>query len=84
MIERIKKIIKQGEGPKVEFKKAHYQVPVDVYETVCAFLNTDGGEIFLGINNDGVIEGVLPDAVEKMKSDFITTINTIFNIFRCS
>ena len=76
MIERIKKIIKQGEGPKVEFKKAYYQVPVDVYETVCAFLNTDGGEIFLGINNDGVIEGVLPDAVEKMKSDFITTINS--------
>ncbi len=75
MLERIKNLLNQKEKSDLEFKRATFQVPNDVYQTVCAFLNTDGGEILLGVNNDGVIEGVIESEVDKMKSDFITTLN---------
>ncbi|MDO5437966.1 MAG: hypothetical protein Q4F80_07205, partial [bacterium] len=41
-INKIKSLIKEGEGQKIEFKKAEFAFPKDAWETVCAFLNTDG------------------------------------------
>lgn len=42
-------LISGGESVTVEFKKTRSEVTKDVYETVCAFSNRDGGHIFLGI-----------------------------------
>jgi len=44
-IEEIDKIIAQGEGISIEFKKAKEKVPHSVYETVVSFANTRGGYI---------------------------------------
>jgi len=55
---RIRNIITQGEGLTVEFKRATMQLPNNLFETVCAFLNRSGGEILLGVLNDGTIEGI--------------------------
>ncbi|HBA84814.1 MAG TPA: AAA family ATPase [Verrucomicrobia bacterium] len=59
----------QGEGLHREFKEAGSQLPRNLFETVCAFLNTDGGTILLGVADDGTVTGVDPDAATQMKSD---------------
>ena len=52
-IDDIRKIIAQGEGTSVEFKKAKEKVPKSLYETVVSFANTRGGYILLGVDDDG-------------------------------
>ena len=39
------------------------------------FSNRDGGTILLGVKDSGEILGVAPDAVDRMKKDFVTSIN---------
>lgn len=46
----------EHEGIKIEYKREY----IDNFKyTVAAFANTDGGEIFFGIDNDGSICGIL-------------------------
>ena len=68
-------LIGQGESYMVEFKKSTSDITKDVYNSVCAFSNRDGGHIFLGINDNGQILGIQPDRIEQMKKDFITSVN---------
>lgn len=72
---KIRSIIEQGEGLRIEFKECRTALNRDVYETVCAFLNRHGGEILLGVNNSGKITGIDNDAIEQIKKDFVNTIN---------
>jgi len=44
--EALKQIIQQGEGIQVEFKKASFALPKNVFESVCALLNRLGGHLF--------------------------------------
>lgn len=43
------------EGKTTEFKREYVE---DIRYTVVAFANTDGGKIFIGINDDGSVQGV--------------------------
>ncbi|MBU4259850.1 MAG: ATP-binding protein, partial [Proteobacteria bacterium] len=43
--EQLRNIIKDGEGLTVEFKECRNQVNRDVYKSICAFLNRNGGHI---------------------------------------
>ena len=52
----LKKIAKNGESDTVEFKLSTGQLNRGV-ETLCAFLNSKGGTLFLGIKDDGEIVG---------------------------
>lgn len=52
------KLIEQGEGVSVEFKTAKHNLPNNLFETVCAFLNHNGGHILLGVKDDGTVEGI--------------------------
>lgn len=74
-------LIQNGESLTVEFKKSTNEITKDVYDTVCAFSNREGGHIFLGIRDDGTIEGVALDAVERMKKDFVTAVNNINKLY---
>jgi ATP-dependent DNA helicase RecG len=74
-IEAIKFFILKGENLTVEFKESKTQLNKDVYETVCAFSNRAGGDIFLGIKDNGEIVGVEDEAIESIKKDFVMTIN---------
>ena len=56
--ENIKNIILQGEGIDVEFKKSNTQLPGNIYDTICDFLNRRGGHILLGVDDDGTVLGV--------------------------
>lgn len=75
MLSKLKQIISNGESLTLEFKESKTKLNKDVYETVCAFSNRAGGDIFLGIKDDGKIVGVDEDAIESIKKDFVTTIN---------
>lgn len=69
------KLISNGESVTVEFKKSRIEVTKDVYETVCAFSNRNGGHIFLGVKDNGEILGIEADKVDKIKKEFVTSIN---------
>ncbi len=69
------KLIEDGENIRVEFKKSTTEITKDVYDTVCSFSNRDGGIILLGVKDNGEILGVAPDAIDRMKKDFVTSIN---------
>lgn len=43
------------EGKTTEFKREYVE---DIKYTAVAFANTDGGKIYIGINDDGSVQGV--------------------------
>ena len=63
------------EGVDLEFKKAGNALPNNLFETICAFLNMDGGLVVLGVADDGTVTGVAPEAVDRM----ITEISSLSN-----
>jgi len=73
--EQLHKIISQGEGTQVEFKKAEDGLPASFYETVVSFSNTNGGTILLGVLDSGKIVGIDHQKETKLKKDIITTLN---------
>ncbi|MBP7554309.1 MAG: putative DNA binding domain-containing protein [Spirochaetes bacterium] len=72
---KIKSIISQGEGLGIEFKECRSDINKSIYNTVCAFLNRSGGEILLGVKDNGEITGIDKNYIEQIKKDFITAIN---------
>lgn len=68
-------IINNGEGVTTEFKEANRNLPKSLFETVCAFLNRNGGHIFLGITDNGEIIGITEENIVKLKRDFINLCN---------
>ena len=75
MISNIRSIIQQGEGISVEFKECKNKINRDLYETVCAFLNRNGGEILLGVKDDGEVVGIEEASIIQIKKDFVTSMN---------
>lgn len=47
-------LIKQGEGKNLEFKVSYAK---DIPEEICAFANTDGGILLIGVTDNGIIKG---------------------------
>jgi ATP-dependent DNA helicase RecG len=72
---KIKALIRQGEGLRIEFKECKTALNRDVYETVCAFSNRFGGELLLGVRDDGIIIGIAPERIAQIRSDFTTAVN---------
>lgn len=53
-IEELNNTLLRGEDTRTEYKQARIKAPSDLYETVCCFLNKEGGTIILGADNDGL------------------------------
>ena len=51
------KLIKRGEGQFVEFKKKANH-PEKIIREVVAFANSDGGHLFIGVDDSGSIDGL--------------------------
>jgi ATP-dependent DNA helicase RecG len=75
MFDRIKSLIKNGENISVEFKKCEFDLPKNIFETICAFLNRNGGEILLGVEDDGTLSGIEKSEVQKIKNNFVSLMN---------
>lgn len=71
----IKSMLEIGETIAVEFKCCGNGIESDVYETVCSFLNRFGGDIFLGILDDGTISGLPEKAAPGMVKNFISCVS---------
>lgn len=69
-----------GENVSIEFKRCGGNIEHDVYETVCSFSNRFGGDIFLGILDNGKIEGVSKKSATEMIRNFVSVISNP-NIF---
>lgn len=81
MPKRFEELIAQGEGISIEFKECKDALPKNVFETLCAFLNRFGGDIFLGLKDDGTIIGVDKDKSKKIRADFVSAMNNPQKIF---
>ena len=74
-IAQVKCWLLRKERSTVEFKEARQDLPRSLFETVCAFLNRDGGVILLGVNDRGEVVGVEPSAVERLTAEIVTLSN---------
>ena len=74
MIGNIKQILAVGENVVVEFKRCGNGIKADAYESICAFLNRFGGDIFFGVLDDGTVEGVAPKAAPDLVRNLINNL----------
>ena len=77
--EALKKL-NEGEGLTIEYKRAQNRLPKDLYETIVAFSNRNGGFIYLGVEDNGSVLGVEKSAISAMKNDFVTAVNNMNTI----
>ncbi len=72
----IRELLKRGESQTVEFKEVGADLlPSALFDTICAFLNTEGGIILLGVRDNGEVSGVDTDNIGKLKSDIANLAN---------
>ena len=74
-LNELQSILTIGETVAVEFKRCGNGIENDTYETVCSFLNRFGGDLFLGILDDGTVVGVPEKAATDMVKNFIKVIS---------
>jgi len=74
-IERARQLIKQKENIRLEFKEAAAALPGNLFETICAMLNRDGGDIILGVDDNNTLLGVDPVAVQTMITNLVNLSN---------
>ncbi|MEI7597405.1 MAG: RNA-binding domain-containing protein [Bacteroidota bacterium] len=75
LVKNIHELINQGEGLTLEFKKSREQLPDNLFETICAFLNRNGGIVLLGVLDDGAIEGINPSVAEALCKNIVNLSN---------
>ena len=73
--EELLELIKNGEKIDVEFKLATNKLPDSLFESICAFLNKNGGHIFLGVSDKKEIVGVDVEAISEMEKHFANLCN---------
>lgn len=74
-INTMKSILDIGETVAIEFKRCGNGIEHDTYESVCSFLNRFGGDIFMGVQDDGTVVGVPKKATSDMIKNFIAVIS---------
>ena len=72
---QLQQIINQGEGISVEFKTSKSRLSKNAFETICAFLNRQGGYLFLGVSDDRTLTGVDADAVQGILDNIVINSN---------
>jgi ATP-dependent DNA helicase RecG len=72
---KFKDMLAVGETVAVEFKRCGGGISADTYETVCSFLNRFGGDLYLGVENDGSVSGIPAAAVSDMIKNFIKMVS---------
>jgi ATP-dependent DNA helicase RecG len=70
--ENIRKI---GENIAVEFKRCKNPPGEDTFQTVCSFLNRFGGNIFMGVENDGKVSGIPHNSVQNYINNIISMVS---------
>lgn len=64
--DRIQSILESGESQRLEFKVGRVSLEA-LGSTICAFLNSGGGQIIIGVNDQGIVEQqVSKSEIEKL------------------
>ena len=71
----LQSILTIGETVGVEFKRCGNGIVFDTYATVCSFLNRFGGDILMGVLDDGTVVGVPEKAVSDMIKNFVKVVS---------
>lgn len=71
--------MKKTEGVDIEFKELDRKtgkIPESVSKEVCAFVNTEGGELYIGVANDGSVVGItnVDDTMTRLSNTLRDTI----------
>ncbi|MCD7884644.1 MAG: putative DNA binding domain-containing protein [Lachnospiraceae bacterium] len=74
-LQTLKSILTIGETVAVEFKRCGNGIESDTYESVCSFLNRFGGDLFMGVLDDGTIVGVPENSAADMVKNFISVVS---------
>src|SRR5437868_2372124 len=69
------RLLSQAENIRLEFKEARTALPNNLFETICAMLNREGGDILLGVADNGNIIGIDPDRIDGIKTDLVNLSN---------
>ncbi len=64
-------ILKDGESTTIEFKES---VTKDICRTVCAFANTKGGVVLVGVKDNGTPIGIKSKDAKQEVSNFLQTV----------
>jgi len=77
---RLQKLVAQGEGSQLEFKrKASY--PEKIVREMIAFANTNGGTVLIGVDDDGTIAGLKhPDGEAHVINKALTRCRPALNV----
>ena len=73
--QHIAHILKKGEGLTIEFKKASKELPGNLFETICAFLNRQGGTILLGVDDSGKLIGLDKNKADQLCRNLVNLSN---------
>ncbi|PWL25025.1 MAG: hypothetical protein DCO98_01215 [Altererythrobacter sp. XM-24bin4] len=90
IVDKIKSEIRSGEGKHLEFKQTislcvrdGIKKPViehEIMKTLCGFMNTDGGVLLVGVNDDGLITGInqeMKSLYKKSKDEYLKKIRNL-------
>ena len=85
--EALKATVARGEGERMEFKaslrtnirtgEADKRMEHAVLKTIAAFLNSDGGVLFVGINDDGSVRGVDAQCFDNLDKFYLHFANLL-------
>ena len=80
-LQQIKILINAGESNSVEFKKCTTELSSSVFESICAFLNRNGGHLLIGISDNKEVIGLKENHIENQIKNLINTLNNpqLFN-----
>lgn len=67
MNKKVSALLKQGEGLNIEYKECKNKLPKSSFDTICSFLNRNGGHIMFGVADNGDVIGVEKSSVEQIK-----------------
>lgn len=73
--EELKSHVSSGEGLTCEFKRCGDTPGNDTFETICSFANRQGGNIFLGVEDDGSVRGVNEKCALGIEQNLVKRLN---------
>jgi ATP-dependent DNA helicase RecG len=69
------RLLQQKENIRLEFKEARQHLPGNLFESICAMLNRDGGDILLGVSDAGEVVGIEAGSWETMVTNIVNLSN---------
>lgn len=79
---QVSQYLDSGEGISVEFKRCGNQPGQDVFETICSFANRQGGNLLLGVLDDGTVEGIPMRSALDVERNIVNVVGNqkLFNV----